>query len=117
MESFGLDIANLLVGAVSGLFGSVLTYLATRRQHEVSERSVYLGAVENLTASLRSEIERVNRDRQEMKAKIEALEARIAELERRERHLRVRIEELERERDRLQRAFRGRNGEQPEEGA
>ena len=117
MEAFGLDIANLLVGAVSGLAGAVLTYLATRRQHEVSERSVYLGAVEQLTGSLRAEIERLGSDRQTLGAKVATLEARIAELEARERQFLMRIEELERERDRLKRTFRGRNGEQPEGGA
>lgn len=101
MELLGLDIANLLIGAVSGLVGSVLTYLATRRQQEVSERSVYISAVENLTASLRAEIERVNTDRLELLGKIEAMEARIAELEANERTLKSRIEELAQEREQL----------------
>ncbi|GIV03581.1 MAG: hypothetical protein KatS3mg015_2411 [Fimbriimonadales bacterium] len=112
----GIDLASVLVGAVSGLVGAVLTFLATRRQHEVSERSVYIAAVEGLTASLRAEIERVNEARRAMKVRIEALEQRIAELEARERALQARIDELERERDRLRNDLRRHiNGNPPEE--
>jgi len=107
MDIFGLDIASMLIGAVSGIVGAVLTFLATRRQHEVSERSVYISAVENLTASLRAEIERVNLDRRELILKIEALEGRIAELEVSERRLLERIEQLERERDQLREDLEG----------
>lgn len=72
--------------------------------------------MEQLTGSLREEIERVNADRLVFASRVEGLEVRIAqyeeserelkrkvaELEEREQALLVRIEQLETERDQLQ---------------
>ncbi len=130
MELFGLDVAQVFVTALAGVIGAGLTYLATRRQSQVSERTVYIGAVEKLTADLRREIERVNADRQSLTEKVEALEARIdqyeegeralkrrlGDLEAHEQELLARIEQLERERDRLREDLtRYINGSNPED--
>ena len=101
MDLFGLDLANLLLGTLSGLAAALLTYLATRRRAQVSERTIYVSAFDHLTAGLRAEIERVNEGRRELEAVITSLEQRIDELEERERQLRDRIDELERERTQL----------------
>ncbi len=130
MEIFGLDLAQVFATALAGVIGAVLTYLATRRQSQVSERTVYIGAVEKLTADLRREIERVNADRQSLTEKVEVLEGRIdqyeegeralkrriGDLEAHEQELLARIEQLERERDRLREDLtRYINGSNPED--
>ena len=69
---------TLLLSGLSGLAGALLTYLATRRGHEVSERSVYIGAVERVTGVLRAELDRALADRAALAAQVAALEARLA---------------------------------------
>ncbi len=130
MEIFGLDLAQVFATALAGVIGAVLTYLATRRQSQVSERTLYIGAVEKLTADLRREIERVNADRQSLTEKVEVLEGRIdqyeegeralkrriGDLEAHEQELLARIEQLERERDRLREDLTSYiNGSNPED--
>lgn len=121
METVDLDLVHVIVPAFSGLIGAVLTYLTMRKQSEVSEKTVYIDAVEKLTTGLREEIDRVNLDRSAMAEKILTLEKqadryentertlkrRVAELEGRERLLLIRIEHLERERDRLRDGLQG----------
>jgi chromosome segregation ATPase len=110
-----MELWDLITSAGAGMVASLLTYLATRRQAQVQEREVYIRAVEQLTGSLREEIERVNANRLAFAGRVEELEARIAhyeeaerelkrkvsELEDREQALLLRIEQLESERDQL----------------
>jgi chromosome segregation ATPase len=125
MDLFGLDIAHVIATAASGIIGALLTYFATRKQSEVSEKTIYIGAVESLTTTLRGEIERLGASREELLTKVETMERwldeleasermlkrRVAELEANEKKLLGRIEDLEGERDRL-RAERDRLREQ-----
>ena len=74
MEAPAFDMTHLLIPAAAAVLGALLTYLATRRQHQVSERRVYVGAVEQLTADLRAEIARVNADREGLRLQLAALE-------------------------------------------
>lgn len=115
MDLFGLNIAHVIITAASGIIGALLTYLATRKQSEVSEKTIYIGAVESLTTTLRGEIERLGVSRKALLSKVETMERRldeleasertlmrrVAELEANEKKLLKRIEDLETERDRL----------------
>lgn len=95
MEIFGLELVYVAVPALSGIAGVLLTYLTTRRQSDINEKTLYLEAVEKLTAGLWDEIDRVNSSRSLLQEENAALEVQIDAYDASERELERRIAELE----------------------
>lgn len=81
MHPYGFAFFDLLVPALAALVSAALTYLATRRGHEVSERGVYIGAVDQVTRLLRGELRRAVAARRAAEEHARRLEHRLFDLE------------------------------------
>ena len=82
-----MDWVTAVVGAASAVIGSFLTWLAARRQAEVSqfeadtkEREIYLNSLESLVGILRSQIDAYLKRIRELEEEVSALRQQVFDL-------------------------------------